>query len=166
MKRSCQPLHSHSRLSVMPVANIAHVSRSGIAGPLQHGGQISGPAAKDKAHAEIEDAGHLAPCDAAARLDDAEDWWHIPRASVQYGGEMFRHDTRQVVNQATAGDVRHASDEAVVEQRANGKQIASVWLEQLIAERPSELRQERGKVVVREDVAGKRISVRMQAGGG
>ena len=64
----------------------------------------------------------------------AEERRHVPRAP-DLGGAPFRKHTRQVLGNATAGDVREALDGSRVEQRPHGTEIRAVRREQRVAHR-------------------------------
>ena len=78
-----------------------------------------------------------------------------------------RQHARQVVGNASAGDVRHPLDAAAVEQRAHQRQIRSMRLEERVADRAPELRDvtvDGESQLLEHDAPSERIAVRVQAG--
>ena len=83
----------------------------------------------------VEDPVHLVAVDLALTLDELEDRRHLPGGSVDLGVADLRQNTRNVVREASAGDVRHAVDlDLALHELGDGLEETLVHREKRIAE--------------------------------
>src|SRR5215472_11424678 len=129
-----------------------------------------GPLARDDQHetdAAVEHAVHLGRGDPAGPLQPVEDRGPRPACDIDAGGEVFGKHAMGILRQPATGDVRHAFDFHLGEQRQHWFHIDAGRLEQHGAERPAAGDSARGLrqigSALREDASYEREAVRMRA---
>src|SRR5262245_38586045 len=93
----------------------------------------------DHSNPHIECPVHLAIGHAADSLEQLENRQHRPGLAIELGSGAGRQDSWNVLEQAAAGDVGEALDDALAEQAIKRAKVAPMRLEQLAGDRGSEV---------------------------
>ena len=129
--------------------------------------RVGGGHRADHPHSHVERPVHLVVGDSPEPLQHLEDRKHGPAPAIDPRRHALGQDAREVVGDPAAGDVRETMDEPLFDRALESRQVRTV----LGQERRADRRREPGDDVARgfprdveEDLAGQRVTVRVQTG--